>query len=200
MPTPLLSDSFRTKVLDWLAPQVTPSRLAHVQRVETMAAQLAEVHHLDPHQAALAGLLHDLAKYFPPDRLLTMAQGAGITIDPIYQASPQLLHAEVGALVAAKEFGIENPEVLAAIANHTLGSPGMGPLSCVLYLADSLEPGRGDDPTLKKLRQVSRENLYHGVWLTSEASLHHLFGTYRLIHPRTIQTRNWSMQMAKSHG
>ena len=36
----------------------------------------------------------------------------------------------------------EDPEVLSAIAKHTLGDEAMSPLDCIVYLADALEPGR----------------------------------------------------------
>jgi predicted HD superfamily hydrolase involved in NAD metabolism len=185
---------WRTPILEWLADHVPTPRLKHILRVEEMAIALARSHNLSLEIAAQAGLMHDLAKYFKPQRLLDMAEAAGIEIDPVFQSNPHLLHAEVSAVVAETEFQVQNPEILQAIRDHTLGRPGMSPLSCVIYLADSLEPGRGDTPALNHLRQVSQENLNHAVWLTAEASLQHLLGSHHLIHPRAILTRNWFMQ------
>jgi predicted HD superfamily hydrolase involved in NAD metabolism len=183
----------RDRVLAWLKENVPPSRIEHILGVEQMSLELARHYQLDPAKAAEAGLLHDLAKYFPPQKLLQMATAEGIELDPILAASPHLLHADVSAIVARDEFGVTDSEILNAIANHTLGSPNMSPLSCVVFLADSLEPGRGDKPQLNELRQVSRENLYKAVWLTSDYSLKHLLKKRRLIHPRTIMTRNWAL-------
>jgi predicted HD superfamily hydrolase involved in NAD metabolism len=92
---------------------------------------------------------------------------------------------------------VEDEEVLQAIANHTLGRPGMSSLSCIVFLADSLEPGRGNTPELEALRQLSCQNIYQAVWLTCDYSLKYLLETQRLIHPRTIATRNWFMQKVK---
>lgn len=185
----------RKKVLTWLEENVPDKRLKHILRVEDMAIALATRHHLDTEKAAQAGLMHDLAKFFKPKQLLDMAYHEGLEIDPVYEANPHLLHAEVGAIVARDEFGIQDPEVLDAIRNHTLGNPGMAPLSCAVYLADSLEPGRGDTPELEQLRQVSHENLHKAVWLTSESTMRSLLSSSRLIHPRAVLTRNWAMQM-----
>lgn len=190
------SGLLRQQILNWLADHVPESRISHVLRVEQMAIELAKAHGLDVNKAAQAGLMHDLAKNFKPQLLLDLARQEGLPIDPVDEANPHLLHADVGAIVARNEFGIQDEDVLAAIANHTLGKPGMSPLSCVVFLADSLEPGRGDSPELNCLRQVSQENLYQAVWMTCDYTLRHLIETHRLIHPRAIQTRNWFLQQA----
>jgi predicted HD superfamily hydrolase involved in NAD metabolism len=186
----------RDRVLGWLEENVPPDRIQHILGVEQMSLDLARHYQLDEVKAALAGLLHDLAKYFRPQKLLQMAAVEGIEIDEVFAANPHLLHADVSAIVAKDEFGVSDREILDAIRNHTLGRPKMNELSCVVFLSDSLEPGRGDKPELNELRKVSAENLYKGVWLTSDYSLKHLLQKRRLIHPRTIATRNWAMSIA----
>lgn len=186
----------RDRILAWLEKNVPPSRIEHILGVEQMSSDLASYYHLDAVKAAQAGLLHDLAKYFRPKQLLQMAIAEGIEIDPILEANPHLLHADVSAILARDEFGVTDPEILAAIQNHTLGRPNMSELSCVVFLADTIEPGRGDTPELNQIRAISRENLYKGVWLASDYALQHLLSKHRLIHPRTINTRNWAMLLA----
>lgn len=188
----------RDQVLDWLQNQVPQPRVQHILRVEQMAAELAQQHRLDPDKAAAAGLLHDLAKYFPPDQLLTMARAEGLTLTAIDQADPHLLHADVSAIVARDRFGVRDPEILAAVANHTLGQPEMDDLSCVVFLADSLEPGRGRTPELEELRAVSREDLHQALWRVCDRTLDHLIRSQRLIHPRMVLTRNWALTSAKA--
>ena len=91
---------------------------------------------------------------------------------------------------------MQDESVLQAIALHTLGRPGMSLLSCVVFVADSLEPGRGSTPELEALRQVSRQDLYKAVWLTCDYSLRFLLRRRCLIHPCTILTRNWALSMS----
>ncbi|MBW4577734.1 MAG: bis(5'-nucleosyl)-tetraphosphatase (symmetrical) YqeK [Aphanothece sp. CMT-3BRIN-NPC111] len=186
----------REQVLAWLADNVPASRLQHILGVEQMASNLALHYHLDVEKAAQAGLMHDLAKYFKPKKLLQMAQAEGLELDLVDEANPHLLHADVSAIVARDQFGVKDEEVLQAIANHTLGRPGMSLLSCIIYIADTLEPGRGNTPELEKLRQISCQNLYKAVWLTCDYSLKYLIDTRCLIHPRTIRTRNWALELA----
>ncbi|NJO78218.1 MAG: HD domain-containing protein [Cyanobacteria bacterium RM1_2_2] len=181
----------RQQVLNWLASNVPESRVKHVLRVEQMAVDLAALHNLDQSKAAQAGLMHDLAKYFKPQVLLQMAQAAALPLEQVDELNPHLLHADVGAIVAQQTFDVHDPEILAAIANHTLGQPGMSALSCVVFLADSLEPGRGSTPALEGLRQLSQQHLQQAVWMTCDYTLRHLIETGRLIHPRAVATRNW---------
>jgi predicted HD superfamily hydrolase involved in NAD metabolism len=188
----------RDRVLAWLADHVPQSRLDHILRVEQMAVELARHYNLDVEKAAQAGLMHDLAKYFKPLKLLEMARAEGLEIDPVSEVNPHLLHAEVSAIVAKDTFGVKDEEVLQAIANHTLGRPGMSSLSCIVFLADSLEPGRGNTPELEALRQISYQNLHQAVWLTCDYSLKFLLETHCLIHPRTVSTRNWFLQTVKN--
>jgi len=186
----------RDRVLTWLADNVPASRIQHILGVEQMSVELARHYHLDVEKAASAGLMHDLAKYFKPTVLLQMARDEGIEIDPVCEANPHLLHADVSAIVARNRFDMQDEAVLEAIALHTLGRPGMSLLSCVVFIADSLEPGRGNTPELEALRQVSFSNLYKAVWLTGDYCLKFLLDSRCLIHPRTILTRNWALQMS----
>lgn len=186
----------RERVLAWLADNVPNSRLQHILGVEQTAIALARNYNLDVEKAAQAGLMHDLAKCFKPKKLLQMAQAEKLPLDPVDEANPHLLHADVSAIVARDEFGVQDEEVLQAIKNHTLGRPDMSWLSCVVFLADTLEPGRGNSPELEKLRQISLQDLYKAVWLTCDYSLQYLLDTRCLIHPRTIRTRNWAMELA----
>ena len=186
----------REQVLAWLADHVPASRIEHILGVEQMALDLADHYHLDAEKAAMAGLMHDLAKYFKPQQLLEMAQAESLQLDEVDFSNPHLLHADVSAIVARDQFGVNDQEVLQAIQNHTLGRPGMSLLSCIIFVADTLEPGRGNTPELEALRQISRQDLYKAVWLTCDYSLKYLLETRCLIHPRTIKTRNWAIQTA----
>lgn len=190
----------RDRVLGWLQHQVPKKRLDHILRVEQLAIELAWHHQLDVEKAAQAGLMHDLAKCFKPKTLLHMAEAEGLTLDPVELANPHLLHAAVGAIVARDTFQVKDVDILNAIRHHTLGEPEMSLLSCVVFLADTLEPGRGDTPELNHLRRVCRDDLHRAVWLTCDYSLTDLVSRQHLVHPQAVQTRNWAMQASqRSH-
>jgi predicted HD superfamily hydrolase involved in NAD metabolism len=185
----------REQVISWLSENVSEHRLQHILGVEQMCIELANHHNCDPELAARAGLMHDLAKFFPPTLMLQMAREHDLELDSITLGHPHLLHAEVSALVAQREFGVKNPELLTAIANHTLGRPAMSQLSCIVFVADKLEPNRGNSPELEIMRQTSYQDLYRSVRQTCDYSLKYLLDSHSPIHPRTILTRNWALQI-----
>ncbi|MEG3861209.1 bis(5'-nucleosyl)-tetraphosphatase (symmetrical) YqeK [Microcoleus sp. herbarium12] len=188
----------REKVLAWLTQRVPAARITHILGVEQTAGDLARHYGIDEAKAREAGLLHDAAKYFKPQLLLQMAQKEGLELDSVLEAHPHLLHADASAIVARDEFGVVDREILDAIANHTLGRPNMSQLSCTVFVADTIEPSRGNTAELEALRQASLQNLYAAVWQTSDYSLKYLLETRCYIHPRTVLTRNWALQMARA--
>lgn len=120
-------------------------RYAHILRVARTAERLALAHGVDAQQARIAGLLHDLARLYPGERLLRECAERGMAIDAFERANPVVLHARLGAELARDWFGVEDEAVLAAIRKHTLAAATMSPLDEILYLADGLEPGRDFD-------------------------------------------------------
>lgn len=187
----------REKVMAWLENNVPPARVEHILGVEKMSKDLAITHNADAEKAETAGLMHDLAKYFPPDQLLAMAKEKGLEIDEICAARPHLLHADVSAIVAEETFKIKDEEILSAIAQHTLGNAEMPPISSIVFVADKLEPNRGDTEELNTMREATAENLYRGVYQVCDVAIKKLIQKGRPIHPRTVATRNWAMQAGK---
>ena len=188
----------RDQIIEWLSQNVSKDRLQHIFGVEEMCIELAEIHNCDRSLAGMAGLTHDLAKFFPPEKLLTIAKKNNLPLDEITAKYPHLIHADVGAIVAQEEFGIDNPSILNAISNHTLGNPKMDKLSCIVFIADKSEKNRGDTPELTEIREISSKNLYLGLVKTCNYSLSHLIATSRSIHPRSILTRNWALSQYSS--
>jgi predicted HD superfamily hydrolase involved in NAD metabolism len=117
-------------------------RYVHSVSVARCADLLAQRHGIDSGKARLAGLLHDLARLYPPAQLIAECEARRLPIRGFERDHPTLLHARLGAAIAREQFGVEDPEVLSAIEKHTTAAAEMSPLDCAVYLADSLEPGR----------------------------------------------------------
>ena len=123
---------------------LTEKRLRHTAGVVQTAIELAHRYSADAKKAQTAALLHDCAKYLPEEKLLSMSK------DP--EKIMPVLHSEVGAILAEKEFGISDPEILRAIKLHTTGDADMSLLDKIIYLSDMIEPSRSF-PGVEELRE-----------------------------------------------
>lgn len=148
-------------------------RYAHVVRVARTAETLAMRHGLDSSRARLSGMLHDLARLYPADRLLRECGERGMTIDAYAARHPIVLHAPLGAELARELFAVDDAAVLSAIAKHTLGDGEMSALDSVLYLADALEPGR-DFADRERLLALASDDLEAGMRATLRSTIEYL--------------------------
>ena len=121
---------------------LSSSRYKHGCRVAHVARLLARKHGVNPGKAWFAGLLHDLAREWTEERLLTWVNEHGSVLEPAHLLSPVLAHGHAGAWLLESVHGIKSKSILAAVANHTLGHPRLDKLGLIIFAADYLEPGR----------------------------------------------------------
>lgn len=174
-----------------LEARLTPSRWRHTLSVTETAERLASALGWDEaarNRALTAALLHDAAKDLPQEEQRELA-GPERGADPA-----PLVHAAAGACLAAREFGVADPEVLGAIAAHPTGSADPSPLERLLVAADFLEPGRrglqaGDRALLDgALRgQIGLDELFRRVLARKIAAL---LERGRPLHPRSLEAWN----------
>jgi predicted HD superfamily hydrolase involved in NAD metabolism len=160
-------------------------RYEHVVRVARMAAQLAVAHGVDPLRARLAGLLHDLARLYPVERVLRECEARGMAIGAFERANPIVLHARLGAELARERFGIDDPAILSAIRKHTVADGVMSPLDAVVYLADGLEPGR-TFPERAALAGLAYDNLDGAMRAVLVSSIAYLAARGLAVAPQTL--------------
>lgn len=129
-------------------------------------------------------MLHDLARLYTNERLLAECEQRGLPVSDLERAHPIVLHAPLSAEIARADFGVSDPEVLSAIAKHTLADGEMSVLDCVLYLADGLEPGR-DYPERAGLAEMAERDLPGAMRATIESSLRYLSSKHLPLAPQT---------------
>ncbi|MGF1470519.1 MAG: bis(5'-nucleosyl)-tetraphosphatase (symmetrical) YqeK [Rubrobacteraceae bacterium] len=170
--------------------RISNKRYAHTLRVADTAVELAAAHGLDTGRTRLAALLHDAAREMKRAEFLRLAEEWNLPVDGAARENPKLLHGPVAAELARRELGVEDEEVLEAIRVHTVGSPGMGPLALVVYIADKIEPAR-DYPSVDRLRKLATVDLHE----TAAEALRriHAYNTERgnATHPASLQTLEW---------
>ncbi|MCR4661304.1 MAG: nicotinate (nicotinamide) nucleotide adenylyltransferase [Clostridia bacterium] len=116
-----------TEIIQKLKSMISPKRYNHSVNVTICALKLNARFMLPYEKVFLSGLLHDCAK----ERDYQME---GVP-------SP-VVHQFTGAIVANKEFGIEDADILNAIKYHTTGKPDMTQLEKLIFCADMIEESR----------------------------------------------------------
>ncbi|MCX7780842.1 MAG: bis(5'-nucleosyl)-tetraphosphatase (symmetrical) YqeK [Negativicutes bacterium] len=169
--------------------KLSGKRMRHSEGVMKSAAELAERYGANVEKAKLAGILHDCAREMPRNNLLQSAKAFGIVVSDIERQMPLLLHAPLGSKIAQAEYGIDDPEILSAIALHTTGAAKMTLLDKIVYLADFIEPGR-DFPGVDTLRLLAKLDLDKAVLQAFDQSIRYILEHKGLIHPATIEGRN----------
>ncbi len=179
-----------TEIKTLLKERLKPSRYEHTISVANTAKHLAKVHGADEKKAYLAGLLHDCAKCMTIDELKEKVIMYNINLDYVSLSSPQLLHSYVGAYEAKHTYGVDDEEIFDAIYHHTTGKAAMSKLCAIVYLADAIEPLR-IFPEVDKIRATAEHALERAVFMYSEASIRFVLKKGNLLHPNTVDTRNY---------
>ncbi|PKQ19791.1 MAG: phosphohydrolase [Actinobacteria bacterium HGW-Actinobacteria-6] len=164
--------------------------LRHSLGVAQSAGELAEAYGVDRDEARLAGLLHDWSKDASNEELLSAAVDLGIPVTEVDLAVPYLLHAPVAAAEIRLALPEVSEEVAAAIAAHTYGVVPMQPLDMIVYVADTIEPGRAHEGVEALREAVGQVPLVELFTRAYASSLRHLVETRRRIHPGTIDMWN----------
>lgn len=150
-------------IRDRLKLELSPERYQHTLMVVHMAVKLNKQYGLDPDKVFYAALLHDSAKT------------DNITYDypiPVDAKGTPVEHAFNGAF-KAREYGVNDEEILNAIYYHTTARKDMTPLEKLIYTADMVEESRDFDGA-EVLRRLSVENLDIGFKECIKATYEHL--------------------------
>lgn len=123
--------------------RLSPSRYIHTKNVQKLAIDMARMYDVDIEKISVAALLHDYCKNENEE-------------------DNNLKHAGMAADIAEKEYGIEDEDILNAIRYHTTGRRGMSTLELIIFLADTLEPGRSY-PNITELRTIALSDIYKGA-------------------------------------
>ncbi len=142
-----------------LKKELKTSRYEHTLGVVETAEALAETYGCDEEKAKYAALLHDCAKSLSGEEKIALCREYDVAINDVELQNPSLLHAKCGAILAKHKYGIDDPEILHAIAVHTTGVPEMNLLDEIIFVADYIEPGRESLPNLHELRRLAYLNL-----------------------------------------
>lgn len=162
---------------------MTAYRFKHTLGVVETAIDLAVIYGVDPKKAAIAALLHDVAKELTVDQKRAFCQAHNIYVDDFLQTNIHLMHGAIGAHMAQEALNIQDEGVLKAITNHTLGDYNMSKLEKVVYIADLIEPNRKRNFALDQLREIAYTDLNEAMLFALNYSINYLEAAKRQVHP-----------------
>ena len=183
-------ENLSATIMSDLKNTLSENRYIHSLSVAKKAKELAEIYNEDVDEAYLAGLLHDNAKELSDEEMLKEAKRFNLNVDEIEKRVPALLHGRVGAAIAKEKYNI-NERIYNAIAFHTLTDKNMDTLAKIIYVADKIEDNRESTTyNIDKEREIAKTNLDDAMLLITEAHIESQLKRQRLVHPRSMETRN----------
>lgn len=162
------------KIKEKLSKKLSTKRFDHTIGVSYTAAAMAMRYGVNVDKAAMAGLLHDCAKYMTDDELIEKCTKYGINCSETELRNGYLLHAKLGAYFSKEKYGIADEEICSAVRYHTTGKPAMSVLEAIVFTADYIEPGRKVLPNFKLIRSMSFVDLDEAVYLILKNTLSYL--------------------------
>jgi len=145
------------KCKNWLKANLNDERYRHSLGTAECAKNLAKKYGLDEEKAYFCGLIHDCAKCLPKDELKQMIRECKDLCEGEAD-NYKTLHAPAGAILAKKEFGVCDDEILSSIRWHTLGKEGMTDFEKIIFLADKIESETRPSEWAEPIRKVLDED------------------------------------------
>ena len=164
----------RTEIQKELKKELEKDRYEHTLGVMYTAGCLAMRYDCDMDQAMMAGLLHDCAKCIPNEKKLKLCKKYDIALTQTEIDNPFLIHAKLGAFLAAEKYHVTDSEICHAIKVHTTGAPDMNLLDKIIFIADYMEPNRNKAPHLTEIRALAFKDLDQALMRILEDTLGYL--------------------------
>lgn len=168
---------------------LSEKRFNHSIGVMRLAKSLAEHYGIDAEKAAFAGILHDCAKEFEPEKMRRYFDMGNVT-DKLITTSPKLWHGIAGAYYSKEKYNIDD-EVFDAIYYHTLSRLNMPMLTKIIYLSDNIEETRDAKlPWAKGIREKAYSDIDGALVDTINHTLKYIIEQGYTMHPNAIMVRN----------
>lgn len=141
--------------------KLSKDRLIHSINTARQAAAMAFKAGQNPDKAAIAGILHDCAKYPAAKKDLKkyISRDKFAELDTLYGNVPEEIeHAYLGKVLAENKYGINDREILDSIYYHTTSRKDRTLFEMIIFIADKIEPARRF-PRIDEIREISKTSL-----------------------------------------
>lgn len=186
-----LKDALYDKLMSSGHPKAL-KRYNHSIEVSKMAGRLAK-HYYPNNQklferALLTGLIHDYAKFESKEKFISLINKYHLNIE-YHEEVKKVYHGTIGYLVVMEELGINDDEILKAIAYHTTGNSEMTFLQELIYLSDYIEETR-EGEIYARVRKVAFEDFKKAIAMESHEVFSYLVSKKVLINPESLGCYN----------
>lgn len=183
-----------SKINKKLKEMLPDKRLIHSLNVADCAVKLCDIYNYNKEKAYIAGLVHDCAKYLNKEEVDYYVEKFKIELDELEVNNLALSHSVIGSYIAEYEFDINDREILDAIKYHTTGKEDMSLLEKIIYMADLIEKDR-NFPGVDLLRKLTYDGkLDEALLISFNNTIKFVIDNNQLIHPRTVNARNYIMK------
>ena len=190
-------DTARNKeFLEILKTRLTPQRLYHSICVAEQAKHLAEIFGGDTEKAYTAGLVHDIMRYEPPEKMIELIIGDGQVLTESEKKVTVTLHAVAGEVYLRKNLKVTDGEILSSVRYHTTGKEDMTLLEKIIYAADLTSADR-EYPDVDEVRALSEKDLDRTVLRGLSFTIEDNARKYRPIHIATVKAFNYLAERIK---
>jgi len=183
-----MEENLLQKIQQDLKQTLSQKRYLHSIGTMKLAEKLAKQYHVNPEEAVLTGLAHDMAKELPKEERIKYIEENHIPIDEIEEKNTGLLHGKIGAHMAKTKYGFSE-SMQKAIAYHTTGSPDMDTLAKIIFIADKAEETR-DYEDIEIVRKLAKKDLDQCILYILDFTIKQNIDKKKLVHPNSILTRN----------
>ncbi|MGN0570451.1 MAG: bis(5'-nucleosyl)-tetraphosphatase (symmetrical) YqeK [Candidatus Fimenecus sp.] len=190
-------DTARNKeFLEILKTRLTPQRLYHSICVAEKAKELAEIFGGDSEKAYTAGLIHDIMRYEPPEKMIELIESDGQVLTESEKKITVTLHAVAGEVYLRKVLGVTDGEILSSVRYHTTGKEDMTLLEKIIYAADLTSADR-EYPDVNEVRALAEKDLDRTVLRGLSFTIEDNARKCRPIHIDTVKAFNYLAERIK---
>lgn len=190
-------DTARNKeFLEILKTRLTPQRLYHSICVAEQAKHLAEIFGGDTEKAYTAGLVHDIMRYEPPEKMIELIIGDGQVLTQSEKKITVTLHAVAGEVYLRKNLKVTDGEILSSVRYHTTGKEDMTLLEKIIYAADLTSADR-EYPDVDEVRALAEKDLDRTVLRGLSFTIEDNARKCRPIHIDTVKAFNYLAERIK---
>lgn len=159
-----LSEEKKKEIMGML----TDKRRIHTEGVRLTAQKLAEIYGADKEKTDVACVLHDLYRGKKIEELNQLVDE--LRLDKKYINNANLSHGKIAAVIARRDFGITDREIIDAISYHTTGRPNMSLVEKIVFIADAIEPGR-NYPGVEEMRKIAEKDLDKACFMSLDGTI-----------------------------